>query len=51
MGKFASTWAVLFREESHLGDARKDLRFQKFFTSPGPIWTVRFSILLSVWKE
>jgi SAM-dependent methyltransferase len=51
MGKFASTWAVLFREEAHLGDARKDLRFQKFFTSPGPIWTDRFSNLLSVWKE
>jgi SAM-dependent methyltransferase len=49
-GKFASTWAVLYRDELHLGDAKKDIRFMKFPATPGPIWTDRFSNLLSVWK-
>jgi SAM-dependent methyltransferase len=49
-GKFASIWVVLFRDLADIGEVKKDLRWQSMSIPEGPIWTDRFSNLLSVWK-
>ncbi|MBM3860944.1 MAG: hypothetical protein FJ395_15030 [Verrucomicrobia bacterium] len=50
-GVFASSWAVMCREEAHLGAVLKDLRWRPPKLKPNMrLWTDDYASILSVWK-
>ena len=50
-GKFISHWLLIGRSPDDLAPIEKDMRWQQSRSSPGPVWTDRFTDFLGIWKK